>query len=398
MVGPLLFAALAATFLLPGSRQAKAQPAPEAETFMTADGVMLRGLFLPSAMKPATDPVVMLLYPPGKDNNMDKGEWKGLAKMLAEKGYSVFRFDWRGHGKSTDIKDAEKFWNIASPNDPNPNPFTGPWHNARMITGAPAPGKKIKDDLHFKDLKAPADRYLPVYLTDLAAARHHLDLKNNRGATNTSSIYVIGAESAATLGLAFMATEWARPAVAPGQNLLVGAANLPLPGGFPTYKYVPQPLNGAIGAEAGKDFAGAVWLSAVRPMAVRENLVKNWATGASKLRNNTPMLFLYGDKDDKAKSNAEFFFNQVLVAKPPGGSPLQKLDQTFEQPLKGSGKASGASLLAVEGTNDTIVKYIDAVRKVQVTRDPQPRGYTEPWFIALTDVPGLNQGYGFSRP
>ena len=72
---------------------------PVEETFLTADGVQLHGLFTKSTKNSGTDPVVILLYPPGKDNTMAKGDWKGLATLLSKQGYNVFQFDWRGHGK-----------------------------------------------------------------------------------------------------------------------------------------------------------------------------------------------------------------------------------------------------------------------------------------------------------
>ena len=45
-------------------------------------------------------PVIVLMYAPGPDRDMTKGEWGGLAKELKKAGYHVFQFDWRGHGKS----------------------------------------------------------------------------------------------------------------------------------------------------------------------------------------------------------------------------------------------------------------------------------------------------------
>src|SRR4029078_8756809 len=113
---------------------------PIEETFMTADGLQLRGLFHKSTKDPATAPVVILLYPPGKDRDkerdMNTGDWVGLANRLAGEGYHVFRFDWRGHGKKgSDIKDTDKFWG---------NPYTGSW-NSRYIAGAK---KSQKTDLY----------------------------------------------------------------------------------------------------------------------------------------------------------------------------------------------------------------------------------------------------------
>lgn len=128
MAAPLVFVLAAILTTSTDSPQAFAQPKftpPEEETFLTADGIQLRGLFHKSAKAPATDPVVILLYPPGKDNTMIKGDWEGLANRLSSEGYNVFRFDWRGHGKSDDIKNTERFWT---------NPYTGNW-NQKYIFG-----------------------------------------------------------------------------------------------------------------------------------------------------------------------------------------------------------------------------------------------------------------------
>src|SRR5262245_1870598 len=129
MAAPLVFAAAAAV-MLPGTTPRAAavvQSAPVEETFVTADGVQLRGLFHVSEKNPGNAPVVVLLYPPNgtvpvtgkdpkdKDQDMTKGDWVGLANRLAKEGYHVFRFDWRGHGKNgSDIKDTEKFWGLAT--------------------------------------------------------------------------------------------------------------------------------------------------------------------------------------------------------------------------------------------------------------------------------------------
>src|SRR5262245_11585943 len=136
VLSPVLFAILAAIALSPAAPRALAlQPTPPTEeTFLTPDGVQLHGLFHKSQVNPGNDPVVIILYPPGKGNDMTKGDWKGLANRLTKQGYNVFQFDWRAHGKSTDIKDTNRFWAIPTPNNPNPNPFSGPW-NLKYISG-----------------------------------------------------------------------------------------------------------------------------------------------------------------------------------------------------------------------------------------------------------------------
>jgi pimeloyl-ACP methyl ester carboxylesterase len=386
VLSPGLFAILAAVALSPQSPRALAQdPVPPVEeTFMTADGVQLHGLFHKSLVNPGNDPVVIMLYPPGKDNNMTKGDWKGLADRLTKQGYNVFRFDWRGHGKSTDIKDTNRFWNIATPNQPNPNSFTGPW-NLKYINGAPinaAAKKRIKNDIEFKDIRDPV-RYAPTFLQDLAAVRYHLDTKNDAGDVNTSSIYLIGSDVAATIGFVWMTAEWNRPEVSPGPNAL---------GQFPRYEFVPQPLVGGITAEAGEDISGAIWLSAKRADAVTPRTIQDWiAKGAPKLRDNNHMLFLFGGNDRRARSDADFFFDQVLVASPPPASRLQPLTLTKKREIKDKeGKPvalSGAALLGNDGllkTESTIEEFLGFIQKERAKLVRKQRGFTNPYFVDLS--------------
>lgn len=365
----VLFAAIGLTSLS-APRAAAQPPAPEEESFLTADGVQLKGVFH-ATDKGGAAPVVILMYPPGPDRDMTKGDWVGLAKVLNEKGYHVFRFDWRGHGKSTDIKDPKRFWE-------NPYLNSVPSFNA-YIKGA---GKKpLKNDLSFKDL-TKADRYFPVYLNDLAAVRLHLDTKNDNKTVNTSSIYLIGAGDAATLGMAWLAAEWQRPAVFPPPGLL--GVNVP------GYEFVPQRLTGAFPAEGGQDISGAVWLSPSRPSTVPESTVKQLVTAAPKIRENNPMLFLYADKDTTGKKSSEFFYNEVLIANPKKSLMLNPLDQTFIKEVKGGEQLSGVKLLGNGNpkVEETIVQFLAAIQKERAKTPSKARNYNNPYFI---DV----RSYGF---
>jgi hypothetical protein len=392
-------AATALFFLAPSPKATAQENGPVEETFLTADGMQLRGLFTKSMKSPSTDPVVILLYPPGKDHDMGKGDWKGLAKLLSKEGYNVLQFDWRGHGKSTDIKDPARFWNLIGPNDPfAPNPFTGPWNTTRLIRGAPHPSGrgKIKNELFYKDLTDPV-KYAPSYLLDLAAARHHIDSKNDNGDVNTSSIYLIGSDIAATLGMAWLTTEWNRPAFLPTANQLAFNG----PGAFPTYRYVPQPLAGGLPNElGGGDISGAIWLSPNRPTSVSEALLKSWVSGTPKLRENNPMLCLYGPKDYRGKTMSRFFVDEVLVAKPSPNSPLSKLEQTLSMEVKQGDTLHGVGLLGANtGTEELIMQYLTAIQKNRAKLIRKNRGFTSPWAIQLTqDFTLSGGGFGFPRP
>ncbi len=370
LVAPAVFLA-AVVFLSVHAPSVAAQPpTPKEESFPTADSVQLKGIFHATDKNPNTAPVVVLLYPPGPDRDMTKGDWAGLAKRLTEAGYHVFRFDWRGHGKSTKINDTAKFWENPFLNGNNAN------YNAN-ITGGP-PKKPTKEEISFKDLKQP-NRYFPAYLNDLAAVRVHLDSKNDNKSLNSSSIYLIGAGDAATLGMAWLASEWQRPAIFPtGKMGMIGLAPIA------DYRFVPQQIFGEFPAEGGQDISGAVWLSPNRPASVPEATVKKWvSTQAPKLRGNSQMLFLHADKDDAGKRMSKFFYDDVLVANPRKGSDLKPLKQTFIKEVKGGNTLSGVKLLdnADLKVQDDIVNFLNEVQKVRADLTPKDRLYKTPYYI-----------------
>jgi hypothetical protein len=370
LAAPLLFAALVA-LASQGDLAAQDDNKPVEETFPTADGVRLKGLFHKSP-KPATgNPVVILLYEPGVGNSLDKpGDWSGLTKTLNDKGFHVFRFDWRGHGKSKDITDPNEFWF---------NNVTGPW-NKKYVKGWNK--KPIKNDIDIKTDVASLKGYLPIFVNDIAAARAHLDGKNDQNDLSTSSIYVIGAGDAAGLGLLWMTGEWVRPAIHP----LLGAGQV--------YKFVPTP-GIVVDPEAGKDIAGAVWLTGTRPVAFPERIVTDWVKNQQKLRDNNPMLLMYGGDDAAAKTQANFFFNQVLVAKGNKTLGIKALEQTFIEEVKGT-KVKGAALLGNNAqlkTEDTIMKYLEARQKDRASVVRRERKYPGPYYFDLS-----NPSFGGFRP
>jgi len=383
LVAPLVFAAAVALTAGSTTPTAFAQdkkkavyPDPEQETVTTADGVKLRGLFhksdSPNAAKNG-DPVVILLYAPGPGKDMTKGDWAGLAHRLNQEGYHVFRFDWRGHGKSTDIADVKKFWQTAA--------LCAPTNN-KYITGAgkspPKATLSVEKDFGPGATKLPG--YAPMLVNDLAAVRMHLDQKNDNGFINTSSVYLIGAGDAATLGLMWITSEWLRPAVMPGPNQL-GL-------GVPRYEYVPQRLLGGTGTRAGETIAGAVWLTPTHPrngLLNNEITIRGWASKlAPKLRDLNPMLFVYGEEDKAGADHAKFFYNEVLVAEP-RGSGLKKLEQTFIRPVANT-KLSGAALLGNNAelkVEDKMVEYLNAIQKERAKITTKKRQFTDPYAVDL---------------
>ena len=360
MAAPLVFLSALAVALYADAPPARAAD-PVEETFLTADGVRLKGLFHKATknVDKQGGAVVVLLYPPGADRTMTKGAWDGLAAQLNDEGFHVFRFDWRGHGKSTDIQDPQAFWK---------NPVTGPWNN-KYIKGANK--KPVKNDLNAKADINP--RYFPVYVNDLAAARTYLDQKNDEGAINSSSIYLIGAGDAATLGMMWLAGEWVRPAVHP------------LLGGTAQYELVPStPV--ANNLEAGKDVAGAIWLTPAKSTVIPDRAVRDWVNRAPRLRDNNPMLFLYGDKDTAGIQAGKMFFDEVLVAKGNKGVGVKPLEQTFLVPVEKAKTLSGVALLGQNAqlqTEDKIVKYLAARQKDRATITRKERRYVTPYYFDL---------------
>jgi len=322
---PLLFAS-ALALLFAGAPRAAAQPKGDEESITTADGFRLRGVFHKSAKAADTSPVVILLYAPGPDQDMSKGEWGVMIKQLTEAGFHVFQFDWRGHGKSKDIIDTNKFWNLDGTNG-----FTGTINN-KYIKDSPAKKKGApKDEFSVKDFTSAANAaaYLPVYVNDLAAVRLHLDKKNDNSKVNTTSIYLIGVGDAAAIGMAWIYAEWNRPSVAPMFGIGAGAQ---------TYAFVPQLRPNLIKTPAGNDIAAAIWISPTVPKAFPKATLQNWVRDpVAKLR-TTPMMFLVGDKDETGKRDAETYFRDVLVARPPKGSSLNDADKTYLLEIKGGGQ------------------------------------------------------------
>ncbi|HYH66312.1 MAG TPA: hypothetical protein VD866_16590 [Urbifossiella sp.] len=372
LAAPLLLLALAVE-----SRPAGARPPakPVEEAFNTADGVRLKGLFhrSPNGDKQG-DAVVVLLYPPGPDRDMLKGNWDDLVGRLNGAGFHVFRFDWRGHGGSTDVVDPlgdntpfTGFWT---------NSITG-WWNQRYVRGYNR--RPVKNELRVKPDINQA-RYLPVYVNDLAAVRLHLDQKNDQGDVNTSSIYLVGAGETAALGMMWLAAEWARPAVAPL-----------LPNGL-QYMSVPQSTVYAPNPPAGADVAGAVWLSADRPPSVPEGAVRAWARSAAKLRDNNKMLFLYGADDAAAERDAEWFYHKVLVAD--GSREQLAVEQTFLYPVAKT-RLSGMNLLGQAGRRIdplpevTVLEYLEARQKDRVSMVRKMRNYVTPYYVDVNYYLGL---------
>ena len=322
-------------------------------TFNSADGVELQGSFFVS-VKGGGSPSVILLHATGKDPN--KGDWAGLAKSLAARGFNVLRFDFRGHGSSTNF-DKNLFW----------DPYFG--------NGTAFPSlvrkKPLPEKFDMKEILAAKGNYLPSLANDVMAARIALDKMNDAGKTNTGSTYLIGAGDAAGIGMLYMAAEWTRPQTVPQAHNL---SSIP-----PQAREVPR------GSDfAGKDLAGAIWLSPSLPKGIDANLMKKWMKNNPELRERNPVYCLYGADDAAAKSNCNMLVNDVLEAVPKT-KDISKLPFTKAEAIPGT-KLGGVDLLGSQlGTEDKIFKQLELLETDRKTVIATPnRNFTKPSILVLS--------------
>jgi hypothetical protein len=288
--------------------------------------------------------------------NPDEAVWATAATKLVAQGYHVFRFDFRGHGKSTDVV-PDEFWT---------NPFNKA--NVQVSRGSTA---STDSSIKVEDFRPG---YYPQLVQDLAAVRNQIDLMNDNGELNASSIYLFGAGDAANLGIFFIATEWLRERQRP---------NVGVPAQFVSPRRPLFP-----GADpAGLDYAGAIWLGPAKaPGGVSHTNLRNWVLNqfALKMRNETAMLFIFGEKDKAAESYSKTLFNEVLAVNAksaPGAGNLMKPEFTYLREVKGSGN-TGMKLLGNQlGTEKIIEEFLSFVDKERKGRTRKIREWDKPLYI-----------------
>lgn len=330
-----------ALFALAPVARGQAKVESDSINFETADSVQIQGtIYKPvldektkivSAKEAGDAPVVILLHSFLADPNAK--EWDGLAIKLAEKGFHVLRFDFRGHGKSTVIN--KQFWDATL------------YPENAQVFSAQAKKKPLPLKLELADLKKTPG-YFPVLVNDIMAGRVALDKMNDAGKLNTATVYLVGAGDAATLGMMYMATEWTRPQKPTEFEAKVIKA-LPLSN--------PEPRS-----SAGKDIAGAIWLSPSRPPTVEARVMKKWSETFTDMRESNAVLCLYGADDAAGKKASEFIVNEMLVATPAAKDKLNKLPFTSAKAIEKT-KLTGADLLKAPGTEDAILKYLETLEK-----------------------------------
>lgn len=331
----------------------------EKVSFDAVDGVKLSGYFHKS--KSGSDsPSIIMLHPFGSDS--DVVTWRDTANSLAEAGYNVLRFDFRGHGKSTGV-DPSNFWNPRAP-----------WanYNIRGIGGSNRGA--TKDNIDYKEFRT---NYYPMLLQDIAAARSLMDLKNDNGTANTSTIYLVGAGDAINLGMAYIATEWLRERKKP---------NVPIPAEYVSTRRALFPGSDP----AAQDIGGAVWIGPdnVKGNAISYRDIKNLiiSSFALKTRDETQMLFMAGEKDRNGTMLSKMFYDQVLLvdsAYGPGRVKLTKPKQTFIREIEKS-SASGIELLNGNPAADKMIKdFLKAVDEERRSKTRKTVDWDKPLYIDL---------------
>lgn len=206
---PLAAAAVVAATAGP-SRPARGADDCQPVTLTTGDGAKLSARYFPGN-KGAKSPAVVVLDDVG--DAARPAACDDLARLLAKQGCTVLCFDFRGCGQSKGVE--PEFWDSPT--------------NQHLVKGyrADAP----PDEIRFADFKPG---YLPTLANDVAAARAHLERRNDAGECNTGQLFAIGYGRGATIGQLWVASEWARYRVTGIQN-----------------KVATKP--------EGRDIAGCVW-------------------------------------------------------------------------------------------------------------------------------------------
>lgn len=350
--------------LIGPSAYAQNEVKAEEKAFKSIDGVKLQGLFYKTLNPKGKDaPTVLVLH--GYGQKTDDAAWDDTAKTLAAN-YNVFRFDFRGHGKSTDI-DPTEFWLDKYP-------------NKKYVRIKPPLSTVTKNTIKWDDFQLG---YYPALVQDLAAARHELDRMNDANLINSSMIYILASGDMTHLTLFFIASEWQREKKKPGDILL-----------HPRFHFVSpnRPLTEGFDP-AGQDYAGCAFLGPNRHQFMgnvmtnldMKTIIYNPRTQAVKLRTETPMVFLSGAKNTKDTSTATSLLNEVLMVNArvaPNGVEIAKPDLIFNVKIDNTA-LSGVKLLGNNlGTETQLEKFIkDISEKERKAKTWTAREWDKPLLI-----------------
>lgn len=270
------------------------------------DGIDLRGFWYPCSKKNA--PAVLMLHALGDGEDSSKVEWRNLATLL-QKEYAVLALDFRGHGESVNVSNPQMFWNFNK--------------NLVKLNGNGA-------TVSFKDFSPAAYNY---FVNDIAAAKKFLDMKNDAGECNSSSLVLIGAESGATLGAIWMNSECLRFRFNQPKAFMPGGLDLQNP--------------------AIKNVMCGIFLSITHKLGDKQLNVPSILTRPT-LNFATPTVFLYNPNNKLEKALAEGLDKKFRI------KDDARYKYTGATEVKGAEKLTGRELLQA-GTDKQIVGYLDAL-------------------------------------
>lgn len=190
----LAMAAVLAVTLCPMRTAARGADGPQAVTLTTGDGVRLSARYF-AAPQNVKAPAVLILD--DFDGDARPETCNEVAKQLVKAGCTVLCFDFRGCGRSTGVE--SEFWDNTT--------------NQKLVKGYKA--DEPPEAIRFADFKPG---YLPALVNDVAAARAHLERRNDARECNTGQLYVVGFGRGATIGQLWASSEWSRFRVTGAQN------------------------------------------------------------------------------------------------------------------------------------------------------------------------------------
>jgi pimeloyl-ACP methyl ester carboxylesterase len=294
LVGAALAAALVSAAGPAAARAAG--PEPKSVALVAPDGVELAGRYWRGG---SASPAVILLDDLGADANPARCD--AVARALATAGCAVVGFDFRGHGRSTDV--GSDFW-------ANPT-------NRALVRGPTA--ARPADRVTFADFRPG---YLPHLANDVAAARSFLERRNDQGECNVGQLIVVGFGRGATVGMLWAATEWCR---------------------YRSYGGLPERLRPS---PEGKDVAGCVWVWPEPKLDRQVMPVADWLKAAEARR--SVLVGWVHDGDGAAKA----------LARRCAGELNRPGDRIFvDQVLRPSAGADQAT--------DAVTELVASIRKLQ---------------------------------
>jgi hypothetical protein len=372
LVGGFLVLGLAALGAGPAGAQAKKDPAkkdvpapkktdpakPDAReqsvSFATSDGLALNGYWFQGTAieKQRPDAVMMFPAPGGKVNDA----WIDLARELSKKNFSVLLFDWRGCGMngpeagSRIFESTERFW--AEP------------YNIKLLKNSQ---RRIEDKgLDYRELVGRQEgtvRYRDWLVNDLMGARFFLDKQNDNGKCNTNRVWVVSEKEGASVGLAFIATEFWRDSIYHPKETIVDTNRQMKP--------------------AGKDYAGMMALSYATSSQIAASMFRNAITegntsphikeARNHLESRLATVLLYSKKEGPSASKS-------LVQRLGSGSAEDVMKRNFKYLREIDTKTSPVSGIGMIDPSDSfgakakVVEAMVEISKVQnFGKDPTDR-------------------------